>query len=131
MGLSPGWADPYPWILPDQRLLLTGLDDGVYRLWAAADPGSWFREANETNNATWVDLRLRLDSDAAARRGRTPRRVRRPDVGRVLTRPQLPLAPCVTDTPLDAGTCRWSPIAEATQIAAPRRAPPAPRARSP
>jgi hypothetical protein len=60
MGLSPGWGDPYPWALPDQRLLLTGLEDGVYRLWATADPGGWFREANETNNATWVDLRLNL-----------------------------------------------------------------------
>ena len=62
MGLSPGWADPYPWALPDQRLDLTGLDDGVYRLWATADPGGWFREANETNNATWVDLRVNLHS---------------------------------------------------------------------
>lgn len=61
MGLSPGWADPYPWALPDQRLLMTGLDDGVYRLWAAADPGNWFREANETNNTTWVDIRVQLD----------------------------------------------------------------------
>ena len=61
MGLSPGWADPYPWALPDQRLLLTGLDDGVYRLWAAADPGNWFKEANETNNTTWVDIRVQLD----------------------------------------------------------------------
>jgi len=60
MGLSPGWGDPYPWILPDQRLLLTGLKDGVYRLWATADPSGWFREANETNNATWVDIRLNL-----------------------------------------------------------------------
>ncbi len=60
MGLSPGWGDPYPWALPDQRLLLTGLPDGVYRLWAAADPGTWFRESNETNNLTWVDLRVRL-----------------------------------------------------------------------
>jgi len=61
MGLSPGWADPYPWALPDQRLLLTGLDDGVYRLWAAADPGRWFKETNETNNTTWVDIRVQLD----------------------------------------------------------------------
>jgi hypothetical protein len=61
MGLSPGWADPYPWVLPDQRLLLTGLDGGVYRLWATADPGKWFREANETNNATWIDIRVQLD----------------------------------------------------------------------
>ena len=60
MGLSPGWGDPYPWALPDQRLDLTGLDDGVYRLWATADPGGWFRESNETNNSTWVDIRLDL-----------------------------------------------------------------------
>jgi hypothetical protein len=60
MGLSPGWADPYPWALPDQRLLLTGLRDGVYRLWATADPGGWFKETVETNNDTWVDLRLTL-----------------------------------------------------------------------
>ena len=62
MGLSPGWSDPYPWALPDQRLDVTGLDDGVYRLWATADPGGWFRETNERNNLTWVDLRLTLSS---------------------------------------------------------------------
>jgi hypothetical protein len=60
MGLSPGWADPYQWTLPDQRLLVSGLDDGVYRLWASADPGGWFRETDEANNLTWVDLRLTL-----------------------------------------------------------------------
>ena len=67
MGVSPGWADPYPWALPDQRLLLTGLEDGVYRLWAAADPGNWFKEANETNNATWVDIRDAAQADSACR----------------------------------------------------------------
>lgn len=60
MGLSPGWADPYHWTLPDQRLLVSGLDDGVYRLWATADPGGWLRETNEANNRTWVDVRLTL-----------------------------------------------------------------------
>jgi hypothetical protein len=58
-GLSPGWSDPYSWALPDQRLDVTGLPDGVYRLWATADPGGWFRETNERNNSTWVDLDLR------------------------------------------------------------------------
>jgi hypothetical protein len=62
MGLSPGWSDPYPWPLPDQRLDVTGLADGVYRLWATADPGGWFRETDEGNNLTWVDLRLTLSS---------------------------------------------------------------------
>jgi hypothetical protein len=62
MGLSPGWSDPYPWPLPDQRLDVTGLSDGVYRLWANADPGGWFRETDERNNLTWVDLRLTLSA---------------------------------------------------------------------
>lgn len=62
MGLSPGWADPYPWALPDQRLDVTGLEDGVYRLWATADPGGWFQETNERNNLTWVDVRLTLSA---------------------------------------------------------------------
>jgi len=60
MGLSPGFADPYYWTLPDQRLLVSGLPDGVYRLWADADPNDWFRESDERNNRTWIDLRLRL-----------------------------------------------------------------------
>jgi hypothetical protein len=60
MGLSPGWSDPYPWTLPDQRLLVSGLEDGVYRLWATADPADGFRETNEANNLTWVDVRLTL-----------------------------------------------------------------------
>jgi len=62
MGLSPGWTDPYYWTLPDQRLLVTGLADGVYRLWADADPSDWFRETNETNNRTWIDVRLTLST---------------------------------------------------------------------
>jgi hypothetical protein len=60
MGLSPGFGDPYHWTLPDQRLLVNGLEDGVYRLWAAADPEDWFREASDANNRTWVDVRLTL-----------------------------------------------------------------------
>ncbi len=70
MGLSPGFGDPYHWTLPDQRLLVNGLEDGVYRLWADADPGDWFRESDEGNNLTWVDLRLTAERDAASRRGR-------------------------------------------------------------
>jgi hypothetical protein len=58
MGLSSGWQDPYQWTLPDQRLEITGLKDGRYRLVARADPDNWFRESDEANNETWVDLRL-------------------------------------------------------------------------
>jgi hypothetical protein len=58
MGLSTGWADPYVWTLEDQFVEVTGLPDGVYRLWAEADPDRWLRESIEGNNATWVDVRL-------------------------------------------------------------------------
>lgn len=75
MGLSPGWADPYPWTLPDQRLRVNGLADGVYRLWATADPDNAFRESDEENNLTWVDLRLTFDAAtphvAVVRRGQS------------------------------------------------------------
>jgi hypothetical protein len=58
MGLSPGWQDPYTWALPDQRVDITGLPDGEYRLRAKADPGNWFRESDESNNVAWADVRL-------------------------------------------------------------------------
>jgi hypothetical protein len=58
MGLSTGWNDPYAWTLPDQRINVTGLQDGDYRLVARADPGGWFRETDEADNTTWTDLRL-------------------------------------------------------------------------
>jgi len=58
MGLSVGWKDPYQWTLPDQELPLTGLRDGIYRLTATADPGNWFRETDDDNNSTWVEVRL-------------------------------------------------------------------------
>jgi hypothetical protein len=65
MGLSPGWTDPYQWTLPDQRLEVQGLPDGVYRLVARADPGNWFRESNERDNEVWVDLRLKTSVSPA------------------------------------------------------------------
>jgi Lysyl oxidase len=67
MGLSPGWADPYSWLLTDQQLDVTELPDGDYRLAATADPDGWFRESNEHNNRTWVDLRIRKNSAGSLR----------------------------------------------------------------
>ena len=62
MGLSAGWQDPYTWALPDQRLDITGLPDGRYRLLATADPNNWFREVDETNNDAWADIELEMSS---------------------------------------------------------------------
>lgn len=57
-GLSPGWGDRYPFSLPDQFIDVTGLPVGLYRLVAIADDPGLFVEADETDNGTWVDIRL-------------------------------------------------------------------------
>jgi hypothetical protein len=59
MGLSVGWGDLYRYNLPDQYIDITGLGRGRYRLVGTADAENWFRESEESNNSTWVDLRIR------------------------------------------------------------------------
>lgn len=63
MGLSIGWSDPYYWLLPDQRVDVTGLAPGTYRLIATADPDEWFRETVEDDNRSWVDVELGEGAD--------------------------------------------------------------------
>jgi hypothetical protein len=58
MGLSVGWGDLYGYTLPDQYIDITSLPDGSYRLWATGDKSNQFLESNDTNNKTWVDLRI-------------------------------------------------------------------------
>lgn len=58
MGLSIGWGDTYPFNLPGQRIEVTDLPDGRYRLFANVDESGWFREVSRTNNRTWVDIEL-------------------------------------------------------------------------
>jgi|RhiMetdeSRZDD1v2_1073273.scaffolds.fasta_scaffold07355_8 lysyl oxidase len=58
MGVSVGWKDDYYWRIPGQEMDITNLSNGTYRLFVKADPRNWFRERNETNNVTWVDLRI-------------------------------------------------------------------------
>jgi hypothetical protein len=61
MGISVGWGDRYGSSLPDQYIDVTNLNSGNYRLIATADAGSLFAESDETNNTTWVDLKLTLN----------------------------------------------------------------------
>ncbi|WP_119068834.1 lysyl oxidase family protein [Rubrobacter indicoceani] len=58
MGLSRGWGDIYPYTLPDQYVDITGLPDGRYRMVGTADEANWFRESNEANNITSVNLKI-------------------------------------------------------------------------
>lgn len=59
MGLSAGWGDLYRYNLPDQYIDITGLGRGRYRLEGTVDADNWFQEGEETNNSTWVDIRIR------------------------------------------------------------------------
>lgn len=63
MGLSVGWGDKYPWHLLDERIDVTGLPDGSYRIRQIADPNDQFEESDETNNEVWVDIELTTRSD--------------------------------------------------------------------
>lgn len=58
MGLSVGWADKYPWFLIDERIDVTNVPDGKYRLREVADPNHQFQESNTGNNETWVVIEL-------------------------------------------------------------------------
>ena len=67
MGMSPGWADMYPFTLPGQSINIDGLPDGNYRLWAEADAAQWFDEVSRDNNLTWVDLEISTRDDGLRR----------------------------------------------------------------
>lgn len=69
MGLSVRWGDLYHYTLPDQYIDITGLTPGRYRLRAVADQSNWFVEKNNTNNHTWVDLRITGNGVSVVRYG--------------------------------------------------------------
>jgi hypothetical protein len=58
-GMSVGWADLYDASLPGQDLDVAGLPNGRYCLTSVADPRDRIDEADETNNARSLLLRLR------------------------------------------------------------------------
>ena len=62
MGISVGWGDRYGSSLRDQYVDVTDLTSGNYRLYATADLAEQFTEASESNNTTWVDLKLSLST---------------------------------------------------------------------
>jgi len=61
MGISVGWGDRYGSGLRDQYIDVSNLTSGNYRLVATADAGNEFAEGDDTNNTTWVDLKLELN----------------------------------------------------------------------
>jgi hypothetical protein len=63
-GITVGWADVYPWTLPDQNLDITGIPDGDYWLVSTADPLNLLNEgagALEDNNTGSVKVHITSD----------------------------------------------------------------------
>ena len=59
VGISVGWGDWYPANVVYQWIDITGLPNATYRIWAFAESQSaGFPQANESNNATWTDIRI-------------------------------------------------------------------------
>jgi hypothetical protein len=58
-GISPGWVDSYPFLLPGQDLDVTGLPRGRYCLTSHADPLDLLEELDDANNVRAVRLALR------------------------------------------------------------------------
>jgi hypothetical protein len=65
MGLSWGWSDLYPFMLPGQSVDVTDVPDGRYRLLVEVDDQKWFHEASRRNNVTWTDLTLATTPNGA------------------------------------------------------------------
>jgi hypothetical protein len=73
MGLSVGWTDIYPYVLPFQWIDITGLPSGTYLLRALIDSGNQFKESRQANNYTWVKIELEGEKAKVLKEGPTPR----------------------------------------------------------
>ena len=61
-GISVGWGDSYYYTYPDQRLDITGLPSGTYRLTYAVNPRGIFEESDMDNNVASVLLAFDMES---------------------------------------------------------------------
>lgn len=61
-GISVGWADTYFYTYPDQRLNVTGLASGVYKLSFVVNPDDRFDELSLENNISSVLFRMNPDA---------------------------------------------------------------------
>jgi hypothetical protein len=68
-GLSVGWGDEYAATVHNQWVDITDEPSGQYHLTAVADPRGYFGEQNNSDNTTWVDLRIKGGSVKVLRYG--------------------------------------------------------------
>jgi len=62
LGTSVGWADVYPWYLPDQYIEISGVPDGLYVIETVANPIRSVHETTYDDNTARATIRLQGDS---------------------------------------------------------------------
>ncbi len=72
VGISSGWADVYPYTLPDQFIEITSVKDGLYLFELEIDPHNYFVESAEADNAKCVLIRLDGNNASPMRRETCP-----------------------------------------------------------
>lgn len=65
MGISPGWADVYPWHIADQYIDITGVADGQYVMVVQQNLSHGVIEADYTNNTATACVQISGDSASA------------------------------------------------------------------
>ena len=72
VGISSGWADVYPYTLPDQFIEITSVKDGLYLFELEIDPHDYFAESSEADNAKCILIRLENSSVSPIRKEACP-----------------------------------------------------------
>jgi hypothetical protein len=62
VGISPGWADTYPWFILEQYLEISGVPDGRYLLEFSVNEAAALSEVRHDDNRSTVVFDLRGDS---------------------------------------------------------------------
>jgi len=62
MGITPGWYDLYAYLLSDQYVDLTGLDDGAYALCSVTNGEGTLLETDLADNEACTPFRLAGDA---------------------------------------------------------------------
>jgi hypothetical protein len=72
-GISPGWADVYPWFIADQYIEVSGIRDGTYVLELRVNLDGAIQESSYDDNAASALIRLSGDAaEVVAEESRTP-----------------------------------------------------------
>lgn len=70
IGLSAGWSDIYPWLMPSNYVEFGGQPDGRYVIRAIADPNGRLAETDESDNVGYSYVEIHGETIELLERGR-------------------------------------------------------------